>query len=83
MMPTFRLGDFLPALLDYVGAHPLVYVAGALVGCVVALTLARRVGVSITRRHAMDDTEPDPLRRVSLDAAARFSAGAEQRKRTR
>ena len=36
--------------------------------------------VRVTHRHEMDDTEPQPLRRVVLDATARFPPKAQDRR---
>lgn len=47
---------------------------------VFAGALALRARVKVTHRHAMDDREPDPLRRVVLDATARFPPRAIDRR---
>ena len=39
-----------------------------------------RARVKVTQRHEMDDREPEPLRRVVLDATARFPPRASDRR---
>ena len=57
-------------------------VAGFLVSLLVfAGAFAIRARVKVTQRHAMDDAEPQPLRRVVLDATARFPPKAQDRRR--
>ncbi len=46
-----------------------------------AVVLAMRANAKVTRRHEMDDTEPEALRRVVLDATARFPPKAHDRRR--
>jgi len=56
-------------------------VAGFLVSLLVfAGAFAIRARVKVTHRHEMDDREPEPLRRVVLDASARFPPRASDRK---
>lgn len=55
-------------------------VAGFLVSLLVfAGAFAIRARVKVTHRHAMDDAEP--IRRVVLDATARFPPKAQDRRR--
>ena len=57
-------------------------VLGFLVALLVfAGAFAIRARVKITHRHAMDDREPEPLRRVVLDATARFPPKVQDRLR--
>jgi hypothetical protein len=76
MMPTFDLGAFLLALLDYVGAHPLVWAAGVLLACVLAVRLVLASGVSVTTRRRREELA---MRRVWLDAVARLNDRKVQR----
>lgn len=60
--------------------HP-IYTVGFLAVCVLlAWRFAFFSGAKVAR-HEMDDREPEPLRRVVLDATARFPPRAEDRRR--
>ena len=70
MMPTFNLGVFLLALLDYVGAHPLVWAAAVLLACVAVVRLVLASGVSVTTRRSRHD---HAMQRIRFDAMARMT----------
>lgn len=56
-------------------------VVGFLVSLLVfAGAFAIRARVKVTHRHEMDDRAPEPLRRVVLDATARFPPRASDRR---
>lgn len=78
-MPAFRASDFLIALLDWWSAYPLTFLGLAVVLLIAAWRCAFLSGVKVTR-HEMDDREPEPLRRVVLDASARFPPRASDRR---
>lgn len=71
-------------LLDELVQNPGVGVLVVLIGLVVAgraLYLSRIRIVQAPARHEMDDTEPSPLRRLTLDATARYAPKAQDRRR--
>lgn len=80
-MPAFKLRDFGVYALDTIATHPLWFVLLAATLLIVAFRLAFFAGVKVTHRHEMDDAEPEPLRRVVLDATARFPPKAHDRRR--
>lgn len=79
-MPAFILADFLTESIVVWTDHP-VY---AVLFCATCLVLAWRFAflskIKIVQRHEMDDREPEPLRRVVLDATARFPPRASDRR---
>jgi hypothetical protein len=79
-MPAFKLRDFGVYALDTLASHPLWFVLLASTLLIVAFRLAFYSGARITHRHEMDDREPEPLRRVVLDATARFPPKASDRR---
>lgn len=79
-MPAFKLRDFGVSALDTIASHPLWFVLLTSTALIVAFRLAFFAGARITHRHEMDDREPEPLRRVVLDASARFPPRASDRR---
>ena len=80
-MPAFSLIDFIDASISMWLTNP-IYAA---IFCAVCLVLAWRFvcmsPVRIVQRHEMDEREPEPLRRVVLDATARFPPRADDRRK--
>jgi len=70
MMPSFDMGAFLLVLLDYVAAHPLVWAAGVLLACVLAVRLVLASGVSATTERSRQELA---MQRIWLDAVARMN----------
>ncbi len=83
MMPAFSFSGFLNESIIVWTDHPIYALLFAVVCCVLAFRFAFFSGVRVTQRHEMDDREPEPLRRVVLDASARFPPRVEDRKRVR
>ena len=81
LMPAFSLIDFIDASISMWLTNP-IYAA---IFCAVCLVLALRFAfvskVRIVQRMETAEREPEPLRRVVLDATARFPPRAEDRKR--
>ncbi len=72
------------SLLNLWADYPGVGFACMAIAIIVAWRLLFLSGIRIVQapaRHEMDDTEPSPLRRLTLDATARYAPKAQDRRR--
>jgi len=82
-MPAFDLSDFLSQSIIVWTGHPIYTWAFCAVCLVLAWRFAFLSKIKIVQRREMDDAEPEPLRRVVLDATARFPPKSADRRRVR
>lgn len=82
VMPQFSLIDFIDQSIIVWTDYPSLSVAFCAVAILVAFRCVFLARIRVTQvRHERDDREREPLRRVVLDATARFPPRVEDRKR--